>query len=76
MFENLNICFKNTVCEVSAGEDEQGTPKAISKNPQRYFAKAKNKRASGTTWINNGIQTLNALTLTKSCSFKIGSGTL
>lgn len=34
MFENLNICFKNTVCKVSVGEDEQGTTKVISKNAQ------------------------------------------
>jgi len=43
MFENLNIYFKNTDCNVSVGEDEQGTTKLISRNPQQYFAKEKNK---------------------------------
>lgn len=62
MYEDLNIYFKNTDCKASIGADEQGATKLIFKNPQRYFAKAKNKQASGTAWINNGTQTPNALT--------------
>lgn len=62
MYENLNIYFKNTDCKASVWEDEQGTTKLIFRSPQQYFAKAEKKQASRTTWINNGIQTLKALT--------------